>query len=120
MIAASQIVRNRARELLAVLVAIMFLAAPTAVATLVNCDAHTARSEQVLSSQEDTVLHVEFHPGDQKACCKSACSVCNAVFPAPPLIGVTLKSDNHRYLPKQQPIVGLDSRPAIGPPRSDG
>ncbi|MCA1408976.1 hypothetical protein I6F26_32970 [Ensifer sp. IC3342] len=120
MIAASQTVRKRARELLAILVAIMFLFAPTAEAALVNCEPHTISMEHVVSSQGDTALHVDIEPGDQKACCKSACSLCNALFPAPFSVGIALKSDGHRYFDPQRPIIDINSRPAIGPPRSSG
>jgi len=118
MIAASQIVRNRAKELLAILVAIMFLFAPTAEAALVKCQPHTPSTEHIVSPQSDPAFHVDTETGDQKACCKSACSLCNALFPAPLPVGFTVKPDGYRDFGPQQPIIGINSRPAIGPPRS--
>lgn len=118
MIAASQIVRKRATELLAILVAIVFLFAPMAEAAVVKCQPHALNTEHVVSPQSDPAPPVDTEPGDQKACCKSVCSLCNALFPAPIPVGFTVKPNGHRDFGPQQPITGIYSRPAIGPPRS--
>ncbi|OHV78574.1 hypothetical protein [Ensifer sp. LCM 4579] len=118
MIAASRTVLKRARELLAILAAIMFLFTPMAEAGLVKCEPHIVSSEDSVSPQGDPARHADFEPGDQKACCKSACSLCNALFPAPVLFAIALKPDGHRELDPHRTIAGINSRPAIGPPRS--
>lgn len=120
MIAASRTVRKHARELLAVMVAILFLFVPMAEAARVECGSHTASSEHVVSSQANTDLHIEIEPGGPKACCKSICNLCYALLPAPVLVEFTLKSGGRRDLNPQPPIDGIISRPAIGPPRSAG
>lgn len=120
MIAASHIVRKRAKELLAVLVAILFLFVPMAEAAPIKCGSHIAGSEHVVSSQGKADLHADTETGDQKACCKRICSICYAVFPTPVFGEITLKSGGRRDLTPQTPINGIISRPAIGPPRSIG
>ncbi|WP_151613709.1 hypothetical protein [Sinorhizobium alkalisoli] len=118
MIAASQIVRKRATELLGIMAVLMFLFAPTAEAALVKCEPHIASSEHIVSPEGDPAHHGDFEPADQKACCKSDCSLCNALFPAPVLFEIALKSNGHQDLDPQGAIIGVDSRPDIGPPRS--
>ena len=120
MIAASQTIPKHARELLAALVAVLFMFAPIAEAAPVKCGSHAGSSEHVVSSRGKTALHVHAQPGERKACCKSACSLCYALFPAPILSELTLKSGSRRNLNPQRPIYGIISRPAIGPPRSAG
>lgn len=120
MIAASQTVLKRARELPAILAAIMFLFAPMAEAALVECGPHIVSSEHTVSPQGDPALHVDFEPGDRKACCKRACSLYNALSPARVLLEIALKPNGHRDLDPQRTIIGINSRPAIGPPRSAG
>ncbi|MCG5480834.1 MAG: hypothetical protein KK478_17595 [Ensifer alkalisoli] len=118
MIAANRTVLKRARELLTILAAIMFLFAPTAGAALVKCEPHIVSKEYAVSPQGDPALHVDFERGDQKACSKSDCSLCNALFPAPVLFEIALKPNGHQDLDPQGAIIGVDSRPDIGPPRS--
>lgn len=120
MIVASHIVRKRARELLAVLVAILFLFVPMAEAAPIDCGTHTVGSQHAVSSQAKTDLHVDIRAHGSKACCMSVCSLCYALTPAPTLIEAVMRSDGHRDLDPQRPIVGIISRPAIGPPRSAG
>ncbi|MBV7522693.1 MULTISPECIES: hypothetical protein [unclassified Ensifer] len=120
MIAVSQTVRKRTTELLAILVALLFLAVPKAEATPIECGPHIAGSEHVVSPQVKADLHAEKETDDQKACCKRICSLCHALFPAPIFGEVTLKSGGRRDLTPHPPINGIISRPAIGPPRSAG
>lgn len=117
MTAASHIVRKRAKDFLAVLVAILFLFAPMAGAAPMDCGTHTVGSQHAVSSQ---FLHADSKPYCPKACCMSVCSLCYALSPAPMLIEAILKSAGRRDLTLQRPIVGISSRPAIGPPRSAG
>lgn len=120
MIAASHIVRKHTRELLAILVAFLFLVAPMAEATPVECGPHIASSERIVSLQGKTDLHADTETGHEKACCKRICSLCYALLPAPIFGEVTLKSGGRRDLNPQLSINGIISRPAIGPPRSAG
>lgn len=120
MIAASQTVRKRTIELLAILVALLFLVVPMAEAAPVECGPKIASSEHVISSQGKADLHADTETGDQKACCKRICSLCYALFQAPIFGEVALKSGGRLDLPPQPPITGINSRPAIGPPRSAG
>ncbi|MBD9638738.1 hypothetical protein IB277_20795 [Ensifer sp. ENS07] len=120
MIAVSQTARKRTTELLAMLVALLFLVVPMAEAAPMKCESHIAGSEHVVSSQGKADLHADSKTGDQKACCKRICSMCYAVFPTPVFGKITLKSGGRRDLTPQPPINGIISRPAIGPPRSIG
>ncbi|MBD9498908.1 MULTISPECIES: hypothetical protein [unclassified Ensifer] len=120
MIAASQTVRKRTTELLAILVALLFLVVPMAEAAPIECGRHIAGNEHVVSPPGKADLHVEKETGGQKACCKPVCGMCYAMFPAPIWGEVTLKSGERRDLAAQSPISGITSRPAIGPPRSAG
>ncbi|ACP22292.1 hypothetical protein NGR_b08360 (plasmid) [Sinorhizobium fredii NGR234] len=117
MIVASQTFRRCARELLAVLVAIMFLAAPTIAAAAAICDGHVAQFEHSETQQNsDHTGDKGLHP--QKVCCVAACGWCSAVVPAPDLAVLHLASGGHLYPDPDQSIAGLDSPPAVGPPRS--
>ncbi|MEK1928924.1 MAG: hypothetical protein AAAC47_03875 [Pararhizobium sp.] len=120
MIAASQTTRKHTRELLAILVAFLFLVAPMAEATPVECGPHIASSERIVSLQGKTDLHADTETGHEKACCKRICSLCYALLPAPIFGEVALKSGGCRDLNPQLSINGIISRPAIGPPRSAG
>ncbi|MEI3856257.1 MULTISPECIES: hypothetical protein [unclassified Ensifer] len=120
MIAVSQTARKRTTELLAILVALLFLVVPMAEAAPIKCGPHIAGSEHVVSPPGKGDLHAEKETGGQKACCKRICSLCYALFPAPIFGEVTLKSGGRRDLTPQPPINGIISRPAIGPPRSAG
>ena len=120
MIAVSQTVRKRTTELLAILVALLFLVVPMAETAPIKCGPHIAGSEHVVSTPVKADLHAEKETGGQKGCCKRICSLCHALFPAPIFGEVTLKSDGRRDLTPQPPINGIISRPAIGPPRSAG
>ncbi|WP_141679566.1 hypothetical protein [Ensifer adhaerens] len=120
MIAASHIVRKRARELLAVLVAILFLFVPMTQAAPVDCGTHAVGSQHAVSSQVKTDLHVDSKPHGPKACCMSVCSLCYAVFPTSVIGEINLNSEGRRDPAPQPSINGITSRPAIGPPRSAG
>ncbi|MGO4624197.1 hypothetical protein AB4Z34_20185 [Ensifer sp. 2YAB10] len=120
MIAASQIARKHAAELLAIVVAVLFLLVPMAEAAPFECGQHIAGSEHVVSPQGKTDLHADTETGSQKACCKRICSLCYALFPAPVFDEVILNRGGRRDLNPQAPIYGIISRPAIGPPRSAG
>ncbi|MCY1745286.1 MULTISPECIES: hypothetical protein [Ensifer] len=120
MIAVSQTARRRATELLAILVAFLFLVTPMAEAAPIKCGPHIAGSEHVVSPPGKSDLHAEKETGRPKVCCKRICSLCYALFPAPIFGEVTLKSGGRRDLSPQPPINGIISRPAIGPPRSAG
>ena len=120
MIAASHIFWKRARALLAVLVAILFLFVPIAEAASVDCGTHAAGGQHAVSSQVKTDLHVDSKPHGPKACCMNVCSLCYALSPAPILGEAIVNSDDRRDLSPQRPIVGIKSRPAIGPPRHAG
>lgn len=120
MIAASHIVQKRATELLATIVAILFLFVPMAEAAPDDCGTHTVGGQHAVYSQIKTDLHVDSKPHGPKACCMSVCSLCYALPPAPMLVEAILNSDGRRDLEPQRPIVGISSRPAIGPPRLAG
>ncbi|WEX78985.1 hypothetical protein PYH37_003956 [Sinorhizobium numidicum] len=115
MIAVSQTIRSRARELLVVLVAIMFLFAPMALATSVQCDSPSiehAETQDNLGHQND------FQPADQVSCCKSVCSVCNAALTGEYLIAFLPHSGDQQHPGPQTSIAGGTSRPLLGPPRT--
>ncbi|MQW94305.1 hypothetical protein EPK84_04075 (plasmid) [Sinorhizobium fredii] len=117
MIAVSQTVGRCARELLAVLVAIMFLLGPTVAAAAATCDVHVAQIVHSEAQQNsDRTGDKGLHP--QKVCCVSVCGWCSAVVPAPGLTVLHLASSGHAYPDPEQSIAGLDSPPAVGPPRS--
>lgn len=120
MIAASQTVRKRTTELLAILVALLFLVVPMAEATPIECGRHIAGNEHVVSPPGKADLHADTDTGSQKACCKRICSLCYALFPAPVFGEVILNGGSRRDLNPQAPIDGIITRPAIGPPRSTG
>jgi hypothetical protein len=120
MIAASHTVWKRARQLLAVLVASLFLLMPMAEAALVDCETDATGSQPGVSSQVHSDLHEASKPDGTKACCMSVCSLCYALFPTPSLIEAILESDVLRDFKPQRPIIGVRLRPAIGPPRSAG
>lgn len=118
MIAVSQTIRRCGRELLAVLVAIMFLVAPMAEAAPVICDNDFAQVAHTETSKGDVDRKGDLHSVEHKACCKSACSLCNVILPASNPVVFHLDSGAQRYLDPQQTTTGLSSRPALGPPRS--
>ena len=118
MIAVSQTIRRGGRELLAVLVAIMFLVAPMAEAAPVLCDNDFAQVAHTETSKGDVARPGDLHPFKHKACCKSVCSLCNVILPASNPVVFHLDFGAQRYLDRQRPITGLSSRPALGPPRS--
>jgi hypothetical protein len=118
MIAASQTIRRGGRELLAVLVAIMFLVAPMAEAAPVLCDNDFAQVAHTETSISDVARPGDLDPVEHKVCCKSVCSLCNVILPASSPVVVHLDSGAQRYLDPQQSITGLGSRPTLGPPRS--
>ncbi|CAN7491628.1 hypothetical protein [Pararhizobium sp. LjRoot238] len=118
MTAANETIRRSGRELLAVLVAIMFLIAPMAEAAPVICDNDFAQVPHTETSKGDVARQGDLHPVDQKACCKSVCNLCNVILPASNPVVFLLDSGAQRYLDSQQSIAGLTSRPALGPPRS--
>ncbi|CAN7445535.1 hypothetical protein LJR098_004190 [Rhizobium sp. LjRoot98] len=120
MIAVSQAIRRCARELLAVLVAIMFLLAPMAEAAPKICDNDLPQGVHVETSMGDVAGQGDFHPAEQKACCKNVCSLCNGILPASDPVVFHLDSGAQRYFDPQQSITGLRSSPALGPPRSTG
>lgn len=120
MIAVSQTIRRWARELLAVLVAIMFLVAPMAEAAPEICDNDLSQAVHVETSMGDVAWQGDRHPVEQKACCNSVCSLCNVILPASNPVVFHLDSGAQRYLDPQQSITGHSSSPALGPPRSTG
>jgi hypothetical protein len=117
MIAVSQTIRRGGRELLAVLVAIMFLVAPMAEAAP-TCNNDLSQVQHIETSKGDVAGQGDHHPIEQKACCKSVCSLCNVILPASNPVVFHLDFGAQRYLDRQRPITGLSSRPALGPPRS--
>lgn len=118
MIAVSQTTRRCGRELLAVLVAIMFLVAPMAEAAPVLCDNDCAQVAHTETSNDDVERKGDLHPVGHKACCNSVCSLCNVILPASNPVVFHLEAIAQQYLDPQQSITGLSSRPALGPPRS--
>ncbi|WP_331375854.1 hypothetical protein [Sinorhizobium chiapasense] len=106
-----------ARGLLAILVAITFLAAPMAEATPSPCDNYAAQLEHSEASP-DLTHSGDHHPGDHKACCHSACNWCSIVLPAANSVVLSLDANGQRHLDPQSSITGVTSPPALGPPRS--
>jgi hypothetical protein len=118
MIAESQTIRRFARELLAVLVAIMFLVAPMAEAAPEICNKDFPQAVHGETPMGDVAGQGDRHPAAQKACCKSLCSLCNVILPASNPVVFHPNSGAQRYLDPPQSITGLSSSPALGPPRS--
>lgn len=118
MTAANETIRRSGRELLAVLLAIMFLIAPMAEAAPVICDNDFAQVPHTERSTGDVARQGDLHLVEQMACCKSACSLCNVIIPASNPVVFPLDSGAQRYLDPQRSFAGLASRPALGPPRS--
>jgi hypothetical protein len=118
MIAVGQTIQRYARELLAVLVAIMFIVAPMAEAAPVICDNDFAQVAHTETSKGNVALKGDLHSVGDMACCNSVCSLCNVILPASNPVVIHLESGPQRYLDPQQSITGLSSRPALGPPRS--
>lgn len=118
MFAVSQTIRRYAKELLTLLVAIMFLVAPMAEAAPVRCDNNLPQTAHIETSMGDVAGQGDLHPAEQKACCKSVCSLCNVILPASNPVVFHLDSGAQRYLDPQPSITGLSSSPALGPPRS--
>ena len=115
---ANETIRRSGREFLAVLVAIMFLVAPMAEAAPVICDNDVPQVAHIETSKGNVALQGDLHPTEQKACCKSVCSLCNVILPASNPVVFHPDSGAQRYLDPQQSITGLSSSPALGPPRS--
>lgn len=114
MIAVSETVGGYARELLAVLVAIMSLAAPMAAAAATS---HVAQIEQPETLQDsDPASDTGLHP--PKVCYVAWCGVCSAAVPASGSVILRLAHSGHPYPEPDQSTAGLDSPPAVGPPRS--
>ncbi|MDW5317640.1 hypothetical protein [Rhizobium sp. PL01] len=120
MFAVSQTIRRYVKELLAVLVAIMFLVAPMAEAAPVICDNGSPQVAHIETSMGDVAGQGDFHPAEQKGCCKNVCSLCNVILPASDPVVFHLDSGAQRYFDPQQSITGLRSSPALGPPRTIG
>lgn len=118
MIAVSQTIRRCVRELLAVLVAIMFLVAPMAEVAPEICDNDLPQAVHVETSMGDAAGLGDRHPVEQKACCNSVCSLCNVILPPSNPVAFHVDSGAQRYLDPQQSITGVSSRPVLGPPRS--
>ena len=118
MIAVSQTIRRCARELLTVLVAIMFLVAPMAEAAPVICNNDLPQAAQIETSNGSVAGQGDLHPAEQKACCKSVCSLCNVILPASNPVAFHLDFGAQRHLDPQQSMTGLSSSPTLGPPRS--
>lgn len=117
MIAASQTIRRCARQLLAVLVAIMFLVAPMAEAAPIICNNDLSQVEHIETSKGDVAKRGDHHPCDQKACCKSACNLCNVIIPVGNPVVFHLDSGSQRYLDPQASFIGSTCRPPFTPPR---
>ncbi|KQS91013.1 hypothetical protein ASG42_10980 [Rhizobium sp. Leaf391] len=118
MFAVSQTIRRYAKELLTLLVAIMFLVAPMAEAAPVICDNSSPQVAHIETSMGDVAGQGDLHPAEQKSCCKSVCSLCNVILPASDPGVFHLDFGAQRHLDPQQSMTGLSSSPALGPPRS--
>jgi len=117
MFAVSQTIRRCARELLAVLVAIMFLVAPMAEAAP-TCNNDLSQVQHIETSKGDVAGQGDHHPIEQKACCKSVCSLCNVILPVWNPVVFHLDSAAQRYLDPQPSFIGFTCRPPLTPPRS--
>ncbi|THK39181.1 hypothetical protein EHS39_06345 [Ensifer sp. MPMI2T] len=106
-----------ARGLLAILVAIMFLAAPMAEATASACDDHAVQFEHSETSR-DLNQSGDHRPDDHKACCHTACTWCSIVLPAANPVVLSLDSHGQDYLDPESSITGVTSPPTLGPPRA--
>lgn len=120
MFAVSQTIRRYAKELLSVLVAIMFFVAPMAEAVPVICDNGSPQVAHIETSKSNVAGQSDLHLAEQKPCCKSVCSLCNVILPASNPVVFHPDSGTQRHLDFQQSITGLSSRPALGPPRTIG
>ena len=118
MVALNRTIARHARELLAVLVAIMFLFAPMAEAAPFICDNDLPQVTHFETSVGDVAGQGDLHPAEQRACCKSVCSLCNVILPVSDPGVFHLDSGAQRYLDSQQSSTGLSASPALGPPRS--
>lgn len=113
------------RGLLAVLVAIVFLAVPLAGATPMPCndqatvathpDASSTKPSDVATAM-DQHRAGDNHKGQQKSCCSNICTWCSLVLPAPDLV-VQSRERAKRLFERPTEISGLATPPALGPPR---
>lgn len=116
MTALNRTIGRHARELLAVLVTIMFLVALMAKAAPETCDNHLPQVAHVEACMDDVALRGDRHGIEQTACCKTECSLCNAILPASSPANFRLESGAQRYLDPQRSVSSLSFRPRLGPP----
>ncbi|MCF1469876.1 hypothetical protein FS764_23675 [Agrobacterium vitis] len=95
----------------------MVLVAPMAKAAPEICDNHLPQVVQVETSMGDVAGQGGRHGIEQKACCKTVCSLCNVILPASNPANFRLDSRSQQYLDPQQSVTGFTSSPALDPPR---